>query len=706
MQTKMFGQNEGTKEKGISLLFVLSFFLLSCFISSSLTGCGGGGGGSSSASDGPIGPALFSGWEMTNGPFSGSISSLTVDPTNSETLYSITRKCEVYKSTDGGMSWTYFPTKDSITKENIWVQELEVEVAPIDNRVFYLGTGSQGMFKSTDNGETWVHISNRLPEDQYGYLSVDQIAIDPSNPNTVYVRLDLGYRIYKTVDGGQEWFEIYDGTGSLNPASDMVIDPSDTQILYMGRWYTGLWKSTDGGLNWTPKNNGLPQDLQGNIPVTELAIDHQSPARVYAGTFDYGLYGTGNGGESWVFLEIFPGTDRQEILSLEVDPNDGLNIYVGMDNKADSTKDGLWVTTDGGVNWTQDPNFKGTRVSLIKIGPSDSTVFIDADDGIYKTVNGGATWQQVGFDMVADIRVNAFSNILPFDTEFVYAGTELGVYKTTNGGNIWESISEGLSDKYVYTLVMDANDKQRVYVGTSQGVYVTTNGGGNWDPKNTGLANKNVYTLAMDPTNGSVLYAGTARGIFKTTDGGENWVDRSDGLPFTYNSVWHLALAPNDNLTLYASVIDVFGTWQEKIYMSINGGGSWEDKSGQLPSDKTIRGIVIYPFDNNVVYIGIEGYGIYKTIDGGATWELKNSGLTSTKIISLAISQWNDEIVFAGTDDEGVFTTVDGGENWHNLDDGLNSPLSKRICSLSMDLRDPDPIAYAGTGCGVFKAYK
>jgi photosystem II stability/assembly factor-like uncharacterized protein len=556
------------------------------------------------------------------------------------------------------------------------------------------------MYKSEDGGKTWVHMSEGLPKNQNGYLAVDQILIDPTNFDTVYIRLDLGYRIYKTVDGGQNWFEIYDGTSSLNPATDIAIDPSNTQILYIGLWYEGVWKTTNGGLNWTPKNNGLPQDVQGNIPITELAIDYQSPLRVYAGTFDYGLYGTGDGGDSWVYLEVFPGTDKQEILSLEVDPNDGLIIYAGINDRDDSTKDGLWATSDGGLNWAQ--HFPNTWVGLIRIASSDSTVFVDAD-GIYKTVNGGATWQPVNFDMVADIRINAFSNILPLDTDFIYAGTELGVYKTTDGGSIWESKSQGLDDEYVYALVMDPYDKQRVHVGTLDGVYVTTDGGENWDPKNNGLANKIVYALAMDPTNSNVLYAGTARGIFKTTDGGENWIGRSDGLPFTYNSVWHLAVAPNDNLVLYASVIDVFGTWQEKIYKSTNGGASWVDASGQLPSDKTIRDIAISPIDKNVVYVGIEGYGVYKTANGGGTWELKNSGLTSPNVKCLAISEQNSEIVYAGTSDEGVFATVEGGDNWVQIDEGLTSILSRNINSILV--APNDDLGYAGTGCGVFKAY-
>jgi len=685
MQTKIFNQIGRRKKKKVNFLFALSFSLFSGLISLSLTGCGGGGGGGSSTSDAPINPAVFSGWEMTNGPFSGSISSFIVDPNDSGIVYSITRKREVYKSTDGGLSWTYFPTMDSETKENIRVQELEI--APADTQVYYLGTGSQGMYKSTDNGETWVHISNGLPENQYGYLSVDQIIIDPTDFETVYVRLDMGNRIYKTVDGGQNWFEIYNGTAPpYNPATDMVMDPSNTQILYIGLWYEGVWKSTDGGSNWTPKNNGLPRDLYGNIPITELAIDHQSPLRVYAGTFDYGLYGTGNGGDSWVYLEVFPGTEKRDILSLEADPNDGFTIYVGMNDKDPNQplkNDGLWVTTDGGVNWTQIPKFEGKWVSFIRIAPSDSTVFVDAD-GIYKRVNGGAQWQQVNFDMVADIRVNAFSSIDHFDTDFVYAGTELGVYKTTNGGSIWESKSEGLSDKYVYTLVKDLNDKRRVYVGTIDGV------------------------LAMDLANTDILYVGTTDGIFKTSDGGENWIEKGN-FPYSDNCVWRLAIAPDDDSVLYASVEDWFGT-EAKIYKSTNGGESWQDISSNLPADMAVWGIAISPSDNNVVYIGVDGYGIYKTVDGGATWELKNSGLTSTKIISLAISLWNDEIVFAGTDDKGVFATIDGGENWARLDDGLHSHLSKRVCSLAMDImniRDIDnPVAYAGTGCGVFRAYK
>ncbi|MFX1555525.1 MAG: WD40/YVTN/BNR-like repeat-containing protein, partial [Promethearchaeota archaeon] len=405
MQNKIFRQNEGRKEKGISLLFVLSFLLLSCFIFFSLTGCGGGGGGSSSASDGPIGPALFSGWEMTKGPFSGSISSLTVDSANSGVLYSISGKKEVYKSTDEGISWTYFPIIDSQSQENIRAQQLEI--AATDNQLYYLGTGSQGMYKSTNGGETWVHTSNGLPENQYGYLSVDQIVIDPSDHDTAYARLDMGYMIYKTLDGGQNWFKINDQSADLTPVQDLLIDPQNNQTLYIGLWHYvssephpekgGIWKSTNGGLNWLQMCGNyplcLPKDIYGNwVRVNELAMGSQGNPRVYAGT-DYCKCGSDDGGENWGMIEIvgIPVQDHQRITALEIDPNDEKTIYVGVEDQDNWDLSGLWVTTDGGWNWTQ--YFPYTFVGSIEIGPSDSTVFAASDSGLVVSYDLGENWE-------------------------------------------------------------------------------------------------------------------------------------------------------------------------------------------------------------------------------------------------------------------------------------------------------------------------
>jgi len=718
MQTKIFNQIGRRKRKRVNLRTALSFLLLLLpgLISFSLTGCGGGGGGgSSSTSDGPINPAVFSGWEMTNGPFSGSTLALTVDPTDSGVVYSITRKKEVYKSIDGGLSWTYFPTINSETQENIRAQQLEI--APTDNQVFYLGTGSQGLYKSTDGGETWVHISNELPEDQYGYLSVDQILIDPSNPNTIYARLDMGYRIYKTVDGGQNWFKINDQTADLTPVQDLLIDPQNTQTLYIGLWHYvssephpekgGIWKSDDGGQTWLQKCGEcpwcLPKDIYGNwVRVNELAMGPQESLRIYAGT-DYCLLGSDDSGETWGMIEIvgIPVADHQKVTSLEVDPNDEKTVYVGVEDNDNWDHSGLWVTTDSGWNWTQIPKFEGKWVSFIRIAPSDSTVFVDADDDTYKRSRPTEPWQQVNFDMVADIRVNAFSNILPLDKDFIYAGTELGVYKTMDGGSIWESKSQGLDDQYIYTLVMDPNDNQRVYAGTLDGVYVTTDAGENWVDKNNGLTASGTFTLAMDPINRDILYVGTTDGIFKTFDGGESWIEKGV-FPYLDNSVWRLAVAPDDHLVLYASVEDWFGT-EAKIYKSINGGESWQDVSGNLPTDIAVWGIAISPTSNNVVYIGINGYGIYKTVDGGGNWDQKNNGLTSTNVISLTISQGDNKIVYAGTEDDGVFAMADGGDNWIQIDAGLMSALNRSVNAIA--IAPDDDLGYAGTGCGVFKAY-
>jgi photosystem II stability/assembly factor-like uncharacterized protein len=606
---------------------------------------------------------------------------------------------------------------DSETKENIRVQELEI--APTDNQVFYVGTGSQGMYKSTDNGETWVHISNGLPENQYGYLSVDQIIFNSGNHDTVYARLDMGYITCMTINGGQNWFMINDQTADLTPVQDLLIDPQNNETLYIGLWHYvssephpekgGTWKATHGELNWLQISGNcpwcLPKDIYGNwIRVNELAMGSQGSPRLYAGT-DYCLCGSDDGGENWGMIEIvgIPVHDHQEITALEIDPNDEKTIYVGVKDQENWDLSGLWVTTNGGSGWTQ--YFPFASVGTIKISPSDSTAFVHVGGEWHRSSSPTHQWEQVNFDGIVDVRVSALSKVLPAPANigFIYAGTERGVYHTQDGGETW--YSQGLEDQYIYTLVMDLNDTQKVFVGTIDGVYKTVNGGGNWEEKNNGLSAWGAFTLAMDPTNSDILYVGTSDGIFKTLNGGANWVEKGE-FPFSDNFVWRLANTRDDPLVVYASVKDWFGT-EEKVYKSINGGDSWQDVSGNLPTDMEVWGIAISPTDSKVVYIGTNGYGIYKTVDGGITWELRNSGLTSMEIISLVISQWNDEIVFAGTDDEGVFTTVDGGENWYKLDDGLHSRLSKRICSLSMDLRNlDDPVVYAGTGCGVFKAYK
>jgi len=786
MQTKVLRYNKGREENGISILFVVSFFLFSCFVSFFLTGCGGGGssgdsGGNIGANQVPVadftvtpnlgiaplavnfdasrskdpdgiiinyewdfeddgkidyagpgavaafwtydtpgqkiaclrvtddkggvdeirnGIVVFSAWEMTNGPYRGSVASLAVDPQNASRIFVALGRGGFFLSEDGGLSWNHIegPFMNS--------RPIAVAISSTEPEIIYIGTEIHGVYKSTDGGNSWIQVSSGLPPYLDGYQPVAKISIDPTTSNVAYALIWEGYYIYKTENGGQSWFQVFDGTLISDAFIGLVINSTNPDTIYASCFYqTGVWKSENGGDTWIQKNIGLPAHTGGYFQTRRLGIDPNNPDQVYVGMFDYGLYTTDNGGESWYWAEIFPGPSRRTIKSISIDPTNSLILYVGLSCPDDISKQGLWKTEDGGASWEPLPYFEGMIPSLVKIAPSDSsTVFVRTEkNDLYKRSGGDDKWEKIDKGLV-DVAVNAISNILPFDNT-IYAGTESdGVFVTTDGGSDWIQINNDLaqlaSPLYIAALAVDPNYSQRVYVGTyDDGVFFTNDAGETWIDRNTPDLNKYVRAIAIYPANSEVLYVGTRGGVFKTENGGLAWVGKNTGLTDPW--VRCLAIDPTNSLVLYAGT----GYQGESggVFKTTNGGEMWEDVSTGLPN-KPVRSLAIYPIDNQIVYAAFKGEGVYLTQDGGENWVQKNNGLTSTNVVSLTISQQNDKIAYAGTEDEGVFITIDGGDNWVQIDKGLTSDLNR--CINAIAVAPDDETAYAGTGCGVFKAYK
>ena len=318
MQTKILKQGEKVRKGNISFLFAFSFFLLSGLISFSLTGCGGGG--SASTSGGPINPALFSGWEMTNGPFSGIVFSLGVDPNDSQRAYAAVQSGGLFTSGDGGQSWTHVEGG----LENLFI--LAVAVAG-DGQTIYIGTKGDGIFRTVNGGVSWSPVSNGLPTDpqaQDDYFMVNKVIINPTDPDSkiVYAILDEGYYLYKTTNGGNNWEEIGGGL-PLDRIRSFAIHPVDTQFLYAGTYQNGIYRSDDGGRTWTSINGNFPPYI---VHFSCIGIDPGNPTDpsddiVYAGTHDYGLYKTEDDGNTWEFIPVVDLTvlDRWSVDALALD---------------------------------------------------------------------------------------------------------------------------------------------------------------------------------------------------------------------------------------------------------------------------------------------------------------------------------------------------------------------------------------------------
>ena len=735
MESKNFKGIEKKKKRKVNALFILSFFLSLSLIPFCLIGCGSGGGGGGavpmSASGGTVNPALFSGWEMTNGPFSGIVFSLAVDPNNSQKIYAALESGGIFTSADGGRNWSHI--EGNLTNVSISVVDVHV-----DNKTIYVGTGADGVFKSLDGGKTWIQVSNGLPIDLHTdeYYEIFEITIDPTDANTVYALSGDCWYICVTTDGGASWTRIDGGArpqGGLpwDRIEAFAIHPNNRQWLYVGTYANGVYKGVVNmatmevnwhSINGDPGGTGLPAYVV-NVPC--LAIDGASNI-VYAGTRDYGLWKTLDDGVTWDFVEVGPSTvnENWDAYVLAMDPIDKSTIYtyVVTVQPVQPAEDGIYRTFDAGKNWEKVPfhEYPDTYrpVRDIAIAPSDGdVVYVTTHrQGLFMTndvmsVDEVDDWQSIDSGLV-DLPVYAIM-LHPWDYKIVHAGTSDGFFKTIDGGLKWER--KGFQGKTVFALVNDPDNLNTIYAATDDGVYKTTDGGDTW----SGPRGSWFYSLALGKgsQNRNIIYGGNpaGMGIYKAVDDGSKpwgqvtWEEKNNGLTDDEKNVQCVVIDPSDSSTLYAGT--GYRLWPGpitagKIIKTSDGGNTWQRKVDGLPPDEPICSLTIDLTNHQILYAGSH-VGFFASSNGGDTWTFKDGGLGQRHVRSIAIDPMDSKIVCAGTYEDGVFASADGGENWTQIDQGLTGDLNKRILCLAMDLKDlENPVVYAGTGCGVFKAYK
>jgi uncharacterized protein (TIGR03437 family) len=281
-------------------------------------------------------------WQgLTNGLPSDLAASVTVDPSNPQTLYFGTWT-GLYKTTDGGAHWAAILT-GAPPQAPVPFDELDatwVTVDPVHSRTVYLGTLMYGIYKSTDGGATWS------PAGAGAGTSVYMIAIDPVNTATLYAATATG--LYKSTDGAATW----NPTGLMAVPNNgyfvtsvVIIDPSTPTTIYAGT-SNGVMKSLDGGVTWNAMTNGFSQSTN----VKTLAIDPVNPQMLYAATY-WNLipYRTTDGGAHWTQGQ-WPTADPFEAVNwLLVDPLVHTTIWAVSDRR-------LIVSRDAGATWSAAPS--------------------------------------------------------------------------------------------------------------------------------------------------------------------------------------------------------------------------------------------------------------------------------------------------------------------------------------------------------------
>jgi photosystem II stability/assembly factor-like uncharacterized protein len=350
-------------------------------------------------------------WERRLGhPDSGSIPEIAFHPSFPDTIFAATNvgyydPGGVYRSTDQGITWAKM--SDGITATAV----RSVAVDQQDSAYLYVGNRRGHLFRSHDGGLTWDQLYSSPNNPVFGFEVID-IAVGPVSSQHIYV---VGNYLFRSTDRG----ESFDRIAEVRSPSSIAIMPGAPGPIYVGTIQGhGIYKSSDGGETWIPKNNGLPFDgVFGYSHILSLTSDPNEPQTVWAGTWHFdGIFRSIDGGELWISKGL---TGNNGIRAIAVKPGNSNEILVGTDDLG-----------------------KGT---------------------IYKSTDGGSTWQikTSGIGSPFKITYN------PQNINWLYATTEgTGVIRSLDGGETWQEYNDGIFYPVVYDLDVSRDDPPLLVAGT------------------------------------------------------------------------------------------------------------------------------------------------------------------------------------------------------------------------------------------------
>ncbi len=654
------------------------------------------------------------------GPFRGGRTvAITGVPHEPSVFYMAAVNGGVWKSNDFGNTWN--PVFDDQTSGSVGA----IAVAPSDPNTVYVGSGEglqrpdlavgDGLYKSTDAGKTWSHLGLRDAQ------QITAIVVDPKNPDRVFIAAEghpygpnAERGVFRSLDGGKTFEKVLykdENTG----AADIVMDPSNPQILFAALWAarvapwevrsgeyfiipgSGLYKSTDGGDNWRPITRGLPTAADG-LSRIGIAVSPKDPNRMYLNVETNkekaGIYRSDDRGESWQLVNSDHriGGRGPGAMGIAVAPDNPDTLYVA--NTAS------WKSTDGGktfVGWKGAPG--GDDYQRIWIsGENPQIIALSADQGAAISVNGGDTWSSWYNQPTAQFYDVTTDNRFPY---WVYGGQqESGSVATKSRSDNGEISFRDWSIPGVFEygrVAVDPSDPNIVYgaklTRTRQDIGEVADIAP--EPVRRGEYRYNrTLPLVFSPLDPKVLYF-AANVLFKTTDQGHSWTVISPDLtresyvlPANLGAfsagdpekgkhrgtIYALAPSFKEADTIWA------GTDDGVIQITRDGGKTWKNVTppALVPWAK-VSILQASHFDPGTAYAAINTFRLddlrphlYRTRDFGATWKEIVSGLPENAPSDVVREDpLHKGLLFAGTENS-VYVSFNDGDSWQSLQ--LNLP--------------------------------
>lgn len=659
------------------------------------------------------------------GPFRGGRSSAVTGVAGKPNLYYFgAAGGGIFRTKDGGRTW------ENISDGFFGGSIGSIAVSEWDNNVLYAGGGEvtvrgnvsygYGVWKSEDAGKTWEEAG--LKNSQH----IPRIRIHPRNPDLVYAAVlgdlykpskDRG--IYRSKDGGKNWRKILFVNENAG-AADLILDPNNPRIMYATTWNvhrtpyslssggegSGLWKSTDGGDNWTEisRNKGLPaKDTLGIIGVTVSPVNSE---RVWAiiEAKTGGVFRSDDGGETWTKIN-----DERKLRQrawyysrIYADPQDVDGLY--------ALNVSWFKSKDGGKSFNRLPSEHGDHHDLW-VDPTNSQRMILGDDGGAQVSNdGGYNWTTYHNQATAQFYRVTTDNAYPYR---IYAAQQdnstVRINSRSDGSSISENDWETTAGCECGHIAPDPDDNDIVYGGCYDGYLDRKNHKKNlsrpisvWPDNPMGHGAEDMkyrfqwnFPLFFSPHDSDKLYTASNH-LHVSTDEGQSWKTISPDLTRDDKSKQKSSGGPitQDNTsveyycTIFAAVesISEAGTiWTGSddglVHITQDNGVNWQNVTPEnLPEWAQINSMEADPFNAGGVYLAATRYKsgdyspyLFHTKDYGKTWQRINQGIDKqhfTRVIRADPKQQG--LLYAGTE-SGIYFSEDDGLNWQSLQ--LNLPI-------------------------------
>lgn len=601
------------------------------------------------------------------------------DPLNPDIIYTGAAFGGIWKSTDGGNTWS--------VKSDYEVSLSSGSVA-IDNQntnVIYYGTGEatysgasyygRGILKSTDAGNTWKNYFADMPSQTY----CSRIVIRPGNSNHLLAAMGTS-GLYRSVNGGEIWTQVVSGR-----CDDVVFSPTGDTAYIVGSG-TGYRISYNGGETFVP-GQPLPSGTRFHIAVCR-SFPNILYYSVYSGS-SITVYKSTNSGSSFSQVAAghnFSGSQAWYDFYMHVNPFDPDYAYVGSID--------IWRTTNGGSSFSNITNgYGGGNVHVdqhnLDFHPTDPDKMICVNDGgVWMSTNRGTSWTNKNTNQTLTQFYRIASD--PSNAAHILGGTQDNGTQRTTGSSNWAAAFGGDGGEVCFHI------KNNSYIlGETQnnGVYRSTNGGASFSSSTSGLSGSAAWVspIISHPDSNGIFYTARQR-VFKSTNWGSSWTAISNG---TSGTIREMAISKSSANVMYASS-------GSSMFVSTDRGYNYSAASSGLPA-RTITSISVHPDSPNVAVVSQSGFGtakIHKTTNSGASWTAISGNLPDSPVNDAMIYHPGapTSTYFAATD-VGVFVSNNYGQNWIELANGLPNTVA-----IHLDYHAATQKLRVGThGRGVFE---